>query len=397
MIIVLILKHVSSQSIGDKSLNENTRGEYSMAKVLILANNDVGLYKFRKELLEELVRDFEVFVSVPNGDYLLRIKQLGCKLIETSINRRGTNPVTDLKLLIHYLKTIRNLRPDIVLTYTIKPNIYGGLACRIARVPYISNITGLGTAVENKGLIQKIVLQLYCIGLKSASCVFFQNKSNKEFLLRNNVVQSKIRLIPGSGVNIEQFKLEEYPPHSEKIRFLFIGRIMREKGIDELLRAVGEIKDLYPDTQFDVVGFSEEDYNEKLNELSSEGIIKYHGQQTDIIPFIRNSHATILPSYHEGTANVLLESASAGRPVLASRVAGCMETFDEGISGFGFEVRNVHSLVETIIKFIRLPYNQKREMGVYGRKKMIEEFDRNIVINAYLDEINKIMGRETNV
>jgi glycosyltransferase involved in cell wall biosynthesis len=360
-----------------------------MTKILLLANNDGGLYKFRKELLEELLQDHQVYISLPYGDYVPRLQEIGSTFIDTRISRRGTNPLTDLKLLLKYKRLIKKINPDLVLTYTIKPNVYGGLACRMAGVPYITNITGLGTALENRGLLQKITIALYRLGLKKVSCVFFQNETNRNIFLKNKIVTSKTRLVPGSGVNLEQHNFEEYPEDDKKINFLYIGRLMKAKGTEELFEAAKRVKEKYPYVHFDLLGFSEEDYNQQLDELTKRGIIHYHGQQDDVHSFIKKSHATILPSYHEGLANSLLESASSGRPVLASRVPGCKETFDEGVSGLGFEVKSVDSLVEAIVKFINLPYEQKKKMGIAGRRKMENEFDRKIVIDAYVDEIKK--------
>lgn len=364
-------------------------------KILVLANFGMGLYNFRKELLEELIKqNNDVYISLPNDEYVPKFKKIGCKFIDTSLDRRGTNPLADLKLLLNYIRIIKNIKPDVVLTYTIKPNVYGGIACAITKTPYITNITGLGTSVENKGLIQKFTLMLYKLGLKKASCVFFQNKTNRMFFKNNKLIESKTRLIPGSGVNLEQHKYEEYPKNDEMIRFLFIGRIMKAKGIEELLEAAKLVKEKYPNVQFDLIGGTEENYNEIIDKLERLDIIKYHGQQIDVHAFIKKSHATILPSYHEGLANVLLESASSGRPVLASKIPGCIETYEDSLTGFGFEAMNVGSLVEAIIKFINLPYDEKREMGIAGRRKMENEFDRNIVINAYLQEINLITNKE---
>jgi len=377
------------KNIAKKDLCWLMVGRVLKVKILVLANFGMGLYNFRKELIEELIKEKnEVFISLPNDEYVPKLKNLGCKFIVTHLDRRGTNPTKDLKLLLHYIKIIKQNKPDVVLTYTIKPNVYGGLACQLTKTPYITNITGLGTSVENEGLIQKITLMLYKAGLKKASCLFFQNETNLKFFFDKKLVRSKTRLVPGSGVNIDQHTLEEYPNDNEMNRFLFIGRMMKSKGIEELLQAAKVVKEKYPNTQFDLIGHCEEDYHQQLVELNQRGIIDYHGQQNDVHSFIKKSHATILPSYHEGTANVLLESASSGRAVLASRVPGCRETFEDGISGLGFEVRNVDSLVEAITKFINLPFEQKRAMGIAGRKKMEKEYDRKIVINAYIDEIN---------
>jgi glycosyltransferase involved in cell wall biosynthesis len=230
-------------------------------RVLILANFGMGLYKLRRELVEELIkRNHEVFVSVPNDDYVPRLEKLGCRYVRTELDRRGTNPIADLKLLLSYIKTIKRIKPDVVLTYTIKPNVYGGIACRFTNTPYVANVTGLGTSIETKGLTQKIALFLYRIGLKEACCVFFQNESNRQFFCQNRIVEVRTRTIPGSGVNLHDHPFEEYPSERDGIRFLFIGRIMRAKGIDDLLEAATRVVKEYPVVSFDLVGGSEEDY-----------------------------------------------------------------------------------------------------------------------------------------
>jgi len=357
-------------------------------KVLVLSNFGMGLYKFRKEFLQELIKQgYKVYISLPNDEYVKLLENIGLDFIESKVDRRGTNPIADFRLLISYIKIIKKIKPDIVLTYTIKPNIFGGIACRMTKTQYLPNITGLGTAVENEGLMQKLTLGLYKVGLKNAKSVFFQNEPNKQFFIDKRVVMHNSKVIPGSGVNLEQHRFEKYPEDTESLRLLFIGRIMKSKGIDELLLAAKQIRKSYPNIEFHLVGFSEEGYNEKLSELNDSGIIYYHGQQNDVHKFIKSAHATVLPSYHEGTSNVLLESASTGRPILASNVTGCKETFDDGISGLGFEVKSVEALVSAIKNFYELSHEQKKQMGLAGRRKMEQEYDRKIVIAKYLEEI----------
>ncbi|WP_231567258.1 glycosyltransferase family 4 protein [Sporosarcina sp. ZBG7A] len=357
-------------------------------KILVLANFGMGLYNFRKELLEQLIQQGnEVYLSLPNDEYIPKLEKLGCHFIDTHLERRGTNPLKDLKLLVQYIKIVKQIKPDVVLTYTIKPNIYGGLACSLKNTPYLTTITGLGTSVENKGLIQKITLKLYKLALKKATRVFFQNQTNQKFFKEHRISNGETKLVPGSGVNLEKHKYEVYPNSDEDIRFLFIGRIMKAKGIEELMKAAEIVKCKYSNVEFDIIGGIEEDYNEKISELEKQGILKYYGQQDNVNEFIKNSNATILPSYHEGLANVLLESAASGRPVLASRVPGCIETFEEGKTGIGFEAKDVDSLVNAIEKFLSLTNEERKAMSIAGRKKMESEFDRNLVINAYLQEI----------
>lgn len=359
-------------------------------KVLILVNHDVVIYNFRRELVEELIKQkYKVYISCPYGERIELLKKMGCEYIPTDINRRSINPFVDLKLLIKYIWLVSKIKPGVVLTYTIKPNIYGSLAARCMHVPYLNNITGLGSTFQKENILSRILILLYKIALKKSHCVFFQNKENQELFIRKKVVGNNYKLIPGSGVNLEHFQLQNYPPE-EKIHFLFIARVMKEKGIDQYLEAAEVIKKKYPNTEFHILGFCEEAYEKKLNEMQEQGIIQYHGMQKDVHSFIKICHAVILPSYHEGMANVLLEAASTGRPVLATNIPGCKETFNENISGFSFYVRDTNSLVDAIIKFIELPYERKKSMGLAGRRKMEMEFDRNIVVKAYLEEINGI-------
>ena len=358
-------------------------------RILVLANFGMGLYKFRKELLLELInRGHDIHISLPFDDYVPLLEDLGCKYIKTNVDRRGKNPFKDLKLLYYYVKMIKKIKPDMVLTYTIKPNIYGGIACRLTKTEYLANITGLGTTIENKGLLKKLTLFLYKEGLRKASCIFFQNKQNMDFFIKNRITSSRAILIPGSGVNLEENKFKEYPIDDGTLKFLFIGRIMKAKGIDELIESVRVIKEIYFNIEFHIVGFCEEEYSKKLCELNEKGLIKFHGQQKDVQSFIKNIHAVVLPSYHEGLSNALLEVAATGRPVIASNISGCKETFNEGISGFGFEVKNTQELVKAIVKFIELPYENKKDMGIAGRMKMEKEFDRKIIIDEYIKQIN---------
>lgn len=363
-----------------------------MKKILILSNNDAGLYKFRKELLAELIKKYEVHISLPNGEYIERLKELGCKYIETSVNRRGTNPLTDLKLILDYINILRDVSPDLVLTYTIKPNIYGGLMCRMWRIPYLINVTGLGSALESGGIIQRISMFLYRIALKKANCIFFQNRENTDLFIQKKIVIGDYKLIPGSGVNLEYYQVLDYPSENDTIHFMFIARVMKEKGIDQYLDAAEFIKKKYPHTMFHILGFCEEAYEDKLNEMQSRGIIQYHGMQDDVRKFHKISHCTIHPTYYpEGMSNVLLESAACGRPVITTNRSGCRETVEEGISGFTINPKDSRELIEKIEVFINLPYRRKKEMGLAGRNKVEKEFDRRIVINAYLNEVNKCL------
>lgn len=360
-------------------------------KILVLANNDVGLYKFRKELIQTLVDIGDsIFISLPEGEYIPALEKIGCTFFETSVDRRGMNPIKDIHLLLQYDRLVKRIKPDVVLTYTIKPNIYGGIICRVRHVKYIANITGLGTAIENKGILSKILLFLYKCGLKEASQVFFQNQTNRKFFQEKRLIK-KSRLIPGSGVNLSEHCYEEYSEDSEEIRFLYVGRIMKDKGIGELLEGAEQLKKNYPNLSFDLAGeYDEESYRSRIEELEKREIVRYLGPQTDIHSVMKTHHVVILPSYHEGLSNVLLEAAACGRPVLATNVPGCRETFDDGLSGIGFKAKSSKALLDAVESFICLPYEKRKQMGIYGRKKVEKEFDRQIIISAYMQEIKRI-------
>jgi len=362
-----------------------------MKKVLILVNHDVVIYNFRKELVERLLKDgYEVYISSPSGERIDDLGAMGCKHIEAKIARHGTNVIEELKLLNYYKKIIKEIEPDVVLSYTIKPNIYGGMACRMLKVPYIANITGLGTAVENRGLMQNITTTLYRIAFKKINCLFFQNTENRQFFIDKNLAVGKHRLIPGSGVNLEHFNILDYPS-DETIEFTFISRIMKEKGIEQYIEAAEFIRNKYPNTRFHICGFCEEAYEDILKILQEQGIVTYHGMQRDVRVILQKTHCTIHPTYYpEGMSNVLLESSACGRPIITTNRSGCRETVDDGVNGFIVEQQNSRDLIEKIEKFLKLSYEEKRLMGLAGRAKVNKEFDRQIVVDAYMDEIDKI-------
>lgn len=375
---------------------DKDRGEVLAGKkVLILVNHEIVIYNFRKEFVLELLKEgHEVSLSSPSGDKIKELTRLGCVHIETEIDRRGLNPLKDLKLLSDYLKMIRDIEPDIIYSYTIKPNVYGGLVARAMNIPFVATITGLGSAIQNDNFLKKVIMNLYKTSFKKAQTIFFQNTVNMDFFRKNSIVtKNQMKLVAGSGVNLNHFRYQKYPYNNDEINFIYIGRLMKEKGTYELLEAAEYFKGKTKNIKFHILGFFEEELEEKVNKLIEKNVIIYHGQQSDIRPFIDESHAIIHPSYHEGLSNVLLEAAASGRPILASDIPGCRETFDEGITGFGFEPKSTESLIKTIEKFIDLPYEQKEQMGILGRKKIEKEFNREKVVDTYILEIDNLKLR----
>ena len=358
-------------------------------RVVILTNNDIGLYKFRRELLEELIKKNKVFICLPDGEFIQKLKKIGCRFVNcTLMDRRGTNPLMDLRLLEFYRRIIKKARPDIVFTYTIKPNVYGGIACASLGVPYVANITGLGTAIENGGILQKITLILYRAGLRKAQKVFFQNAENRDFMLKHHVVKDSYDMIPGSGVNLEQYKVEEYP-NRETIDFVFVARVMKEKGIDQYLEAASYIRKKYVNTRFHICGFCEQNYNERLEMLQKQGTIIYHGLVSNMIEIYKMCSCIVHPTYYpEGMSNVLLEACAVGRPIITTGRSGCREVVDDGVNGFIVKERDSKDLIEKLEKFLSLSVEERRQMGLAGRGKVEKEFDRKIVVNKYIKEVN---------
>lgn len=360
-------------------------------KILFLINSFTGLYNFRRELVQELLeKKYEVIISGPNHKLMNYFKTIGCTVIETSFNSRGTNIIDDIKLYLKYNRLLKSVKPNLVLTYTIKPNIYGGLACRTKKIPYICTITGLGTAIEYPGLLQKVLLFIYRFSLNKATSVFFQNKHNCEFLQERKLAINNSVLVPGSGVNLEHFKLLKYPSDNILI-FLFLGRVMQEKGIEQFLEVAKYIKENYENIEFHVVGPSNEEYMRVLKDYEEKGTIKYFGSQRDIRKFIGNSHCTVHPTYYpEGMSNVLLESAASGRPVITTDRSGCREIVDDGVNGYLVEQKNTNNLIKKVESFIQMSHQKKEQMGIEGRRKVEREFNRKIVIDKYIDKINFI-------
>ncbi len=360
-------------------------------KIAILANDTTYTYNLRGALIKELINQkYEVYVVAEILKFKNELEEIGCHLINIDIGRHGTNPLSDLKLIMRYKKILKQLKPDFVLSYNIKPNVYGGMACRSIKTKFMPNITGLGTALEYPGLMQKITITLNKIGLKKADVVFFQNNDNMSFFKKHKILSKKTKmvLLPGSGVDLERHQLLEYP-NDNTIRFLYIARIMRDKGIDIYLEAARIIKSKYPNTEFHICGYcDDENYKQILDEYEKKNIIIYHGEQKEMIPFFKMASAVIHPSYYpEGMSNVLLEAAAHGRIVVCTNRSGCRETTDDKVSGFVVPVKSIDGVVDAIEKIVNMTVDERKEMGLNGRKKIEKEFDRNIVIGKYMEKL----------
>lgn len=369
--------------------------------IALLTNNDDDVYCFRKELIDGIMgAGYEMLISCPYGEKFELMKDYQYIYDEPVIDRRGTNAVADFKLFLHYRKLFKKYRPDVILTYTAKPGVYGSIAARTCGIPYINNVTGFGSVLNKTGLMRKFIMGLFKFAYSKANCVMFQNSTNMRLAKESGMVKGECKLIPGSGVALERYPVQAYPEGGngilgETIRFNYIGRILHDKGVDDYIACAKQIKKKYPNTEFNMLGFiepTESHYENELKELQEQGIVVYHGSQKDVKPFIKRAHAIIHPStYGEGMSNVLLENASSGRPIITTDNPGCKETVDNGKSGFIYHGGNVKELISMVEKFLSTSNDERKTMGLEGRNRVEKHFSRQIVVNAYLEKIGQLV------
>lgn len=363
-----------------------------MKKILLISPKDNNFYNFRSELILKLKEmGNEVVLVCPYGKKIDYFTERGCRFIDIDIDRRGTSIFNDFQLMMKYKKMLQAEKPDVVLTYTTKCSVYGGMVCRWMKIPYIVNNAGL---IESDNKILRIILTvLYKLGFGGASCLMYQNHKERDTVNRLVGNKAHYRDIPGSGVNLNEFPFAEYPERDDVITFNFVARIVSIKGIKEFLDCAEIIKKKYPNTRFVIFGdYDEEEYKDRIQKLVKLGTVEYGGVQLDMKPYIKAAHAVIHPSYYEGMTNVVLEHSAMGRVCIGSDIPGVREGIEDGKTGFLFEVKNVDSMVEAVEKFILLSHEGKVLMGKAAREKMEQEFSREIVTNTYIEEIESIFG-----
>jgi len=374
-------------------MNKNT--------IALLTNNDDDVYCFRKELVESLIAEgYDMLVSCPDGPKFELMRDIPFIYDNPDIDRRGTNPIADSKLMFHYWKLFRKHRPAVVLTYTAKPNVYASIAAHMLGIPVINNLTGLGSVVNESGLKKAFIMWLFKIAYQKSACMMFQNATNMQVAIDAGMVKGDYKLIPGSGVNTDRYPLQPYPEGGNgktgaPIVFNYIGRVLKDKRVDDYIEAAKRIKKIYPQTEFNILGFiepTENHYEEELKKLGEQNIVLYRGSQKDVKPFVARAHCTIHPStYGEGMSNVLLESASSGRFLITTDNPGCQETVDDGKSGFIYHGEDVDALVNAIERFLNMTNDQRKAMGEAGRQRVKDNFSRKIVVNAYKTKIKELL------
>jgi glycosyltransferase involved in cell wall biosynthesis len=366
-----------------------------MTTILILANDFSTLYNFRRELIARLIEEgSKISISIPKDNRNSKLTEMGCEIFENNLDRNSTNPLRELNLVFAYIKLLRRVTPDIVLTFTAKPNIYGGIACQIKKIPYINNVTGLGSNFQTDNLIKRIMIILQRIAYMKSDMVFFQNQSNLDYFVQKKIVKNNYKLLPGSGVNLHLHKFENYPHRENNLKFIFVSRIRKDKGFLEFFDAVEAISNSHSNIEFHLVGWYEDNnFRDLVQRMTENFHVIYHGTKTqeEVHDLISGCHCLIHPSHHEGMANVILEAAATGRPVIASNIPGCKEAIIDGKTGFLFEVKNVKSLIQKLEQFIGMTYEEKVEMGYFARMIMEKDFNRDIVVDNYLNTINSII------
>ncbi len=366
-----------------------------MSKVLFLANHFVALQLLRKELIIKLCEEgHEVYLSLPANEENIFFEKMGCKIVETDVDRRGVNPIKDFKLLRRYKEIINNIKPDVIFSYTIKPNIYGSMISNHYGFRQVCNITGTGGAFLKENLLSSIAKILYKLSVKNAYKVFFQNTGDRDFFIKQKMIKDNYDMLPGSGCNLQEHNYSPMP-QDEVTKFIFIGRVMMLKGIEEYLECAKRIMQKHPNTKFYIAGWIEEEkYRPIIDEYQEKGYVEYLGYCDNIGEKISNCHCTVLPSRGgEGVPNVILETAARGRICIGSNISGTSSAINDGETGYLFEVGNTNSLCEKIELLLQKNYEEKSQMGTLGRDKMEKEFDRNFVIEKYLKEVEQAEGK----
>lgn len=364
--------------------------------VLFTINTSWNVWHFRRPVVETLLESgHQVSVLAPPDETVQQLTKLGCSCFSLPMNAKGLNPLDELRLLQTYRRMLQQIQPDIVLSYTIKNNVFGALAAKSLRLPFIPNVSGLGTGFLSGGVLQFIVEQLYRRAFNRMPVVFFQNSDDREeFVERRLVKATQARVLPGSGIDLEHYSSVQLRPNGASI-FLMIGRLLRDKGVFEFVEAARQVKAERPDVRFQLLGESGYENRtaisaETVEEWVQEGVVEYLGTTSDVRPAIEAASCVVLPSYREGTPRTLLEASSMARPVIATDVPGCNTVVDNGETGLLCEVRSATSLAEAIRELLALSHQQKAEMGQAGRAKMEREYDQSLVVQAYRKAIQEL-------
>lgn len=374
-----------------------------MLKIILVANTSWNIYNFRAGLVNFLLsQGYKVYILAPKDAYTEKIQTWNIEYREIVLENKGTNPLKDLAFHRQLLRIYRQVQPDVVLHFTIKPNIYGTLACRRLKIPCINNVSGLGTTFLHKNFASRIAHFLYRFAFRYANKVFFQNNEDRELFIQKKLIKPEISdLLPGSGVNLEKFA--PMPSTAKKnFVFLMIARLIYDKGVREFIEACKIVKKQYPKAVFRLLGDFEDNPKNPLN-ISPQEVeiwkkeVEYLGKKVDVRPYIAEADVVVLPSYREGTPRSLLEAAAMAKPLIATNVAGCKEVVRNNKNGFLCQVRSAESLAQTMIQMLLLSENERQQMGENSRKLVETYFDEKIVFEKYVLAIQEVVLKVKNV
>ncbi|MFZ5965203.1 glycosyltransferase family 4 protein [Thalassococcus sp. BH17M4-6] len=367
--------------------------------VLITVNAAWNIWNFRRPVVQALLADgHQVTVLAPPDDFVGKLTALGCRFVPLRMNAKGLNPIDELKLLRRFRQVFQEQKPDIVLSYTIKNNTFGALAAKSLGIPFVPNVSGLGTGFLSGGTLQFVVEQLYRRAFRRLPIVFFQNEDDQDlFVTRGLVAPGQARRLPGSGIDLDHFEAIELPQGAAPV-FLLIARLLRDKGVVEFVGAARQIKASRPEVRFQLLGAAGSENRTAISEDTvrgwvKEGLVEYLGTTDDVRPIIATAECVVLPSYREGAPRTLIEAAAMARPLIASDVPGCRAVVDHDVTGFLCRVRDADSLAEAMLRFLDLDPEQRSEMGLAGRAKMEREYDQALVVQAYLEAIRELTGQ----
>ena len=348
-------------------------------------------------LIREFISSgFEIHTIAPVDKWTQYLIREGCSHHRVKLDSRGANPLKDFMLTIELLWIYYKVRPDIILHFTIKPNIYGTIAARILNIPVINNVCGLGTIFLKKNIVAIIGSLLYKLAFRYPKKVFFQNIDDLELFSSKKLITPNItEIIPGSGINLKKFSPIQFS-RNKVFTFLIISRLIKDKGIIEFIEAIRLINSLNISAKFQILGAKDENHKRGIkpaliDQWAQEGIIDYLGTTEDVLPFIRKADCIVLPSYREGIPRVLLEAASCAKPIIASNVPGCKQVVEDNRNGFLCQVKDRFSLAEKMINMINSDHNTLKMFGENGRKKMELEFCESRVTQKYIQAISQIM------
>lgn len=365
-------------------------------KLTLVANTAWSMFNFRRGLLSRLIDDgYQLIIIAPHDDYSDKLRAMGCVVVDLPIEAKGTNPLQDLKLIHTLYRLYQQITPDFIIHYTIKPNIYGSLAAKIAGIPSLAITTGLGYTFVNDNFIAKIARQLYKMAFRYPKEVWFLNEDDRQvFLAYSLVSENKAKLLHGEGVNVSHFSPIPSSSGNNPTTFLLIARMLWDKGIGEYIEAARVIKGKYPKTHFQLLGACDVPNpslisREQISIWESEGIVEYLGITDDVRTVIANVDCVVLPSYREGIPRTMLEAAAMAKPLIVSDAPGCKDVVINGKTGFLCKVKNRDSLAAAMELIINQSTQERVDIGVAGRNLVLQKFDEQVVIKKYIDMLSR--------